>query len=84
MRPDESGVKRLTHNHGYTPAWSPDGRYIVFSAPGLFVMRANGSGITSLPVDGVGETAFRTGAVRRPLERTSNAAARGGGPISAG
>jgi TolB protein len=58
MRPDGSGVIRLTHNHGYTPAWSPDGKYIVFSAPGLFVMRADGSGITSLPVDGVGETAF--------------------------
>ena len=57
MRPDGSGVKRLTHNRGYTPAWSPDGRYIVFSAPGLFVMRADGSGITRLPVD-VGETAL--------------------------
>jgi Tol biopolymer transport system component len=58
MRPDGSGVKRLTHNHGYTPAWSPDGRHIVFSAGGLFVMRTDGSGITSLPVDGVGETSF--------------------------
>jgi Tol biopolymer transport system component len=59
MRPDGSGVKRMTDLGGYTPAWSPDGRYIVFSAgPGLFVMRADGSGITSLPVDGVGETAF--------------------------
>jgi Tol biopolymer transport system component len=58
MRPDGSGVKRLTHTGGYTPAWSPDGKYIVFSAPGLFVMRADGSGITSLPVDGVGETSF--------------------------
>ncbi len=58
MRPDGSGVKRLTHNRGYTPAWSPDGSHIVFSAPGLFVMRADGSGITSLPVDGVGETSL--------------------------
>jgi Tol biopolymer transport system component len=58
MRPDGSGVKRLTHNRGYTPAWSPDGTHIVFSAGGLFVMRADGSGITSLPVDGVGETSF--------------------------
>jgi TolB protein len=56
MRPDGSGVKRLTHNRGYSPAWSPDGSHIVFSAPGLFVMRADGSGITSLAVDGVGET----------------------------
>ncbi len=58
MRPDGSGVKRLTHNRGYTPAWSPDGSHIVFSAPALFVMRADGSGITSLPVDGVGETSL--------------------------
>ena len=58
MRPDGSGVKRLTHNRGYTPAWTPDGTHIVFSAGGLFVMRADGSGITSLPVDGVGETSF--------------------------
>jgi TolB protein len=58
MHPDGSGVKRLTHTGGYTPAWSPDGRYIVFSSGGLFVMRADGSGITSLPVGGVGETSF--------------------------
>jgi Tol biopolymer transport system component len=55
MRPDGSGVKRLTHNRGYTPAWSPEGDYIVFSAPGLFVLRGDGSGVTPLPLD-VGET----------------------------
>jgi TolB protein len=58
MRPDGSGVKRLTHARAYTPAWSPDGRHIVFSAPGLFVMWADGSGFTSLPIEGVGETAL--------------------------
>src|SRR5439155_24401138 len=58
MRPDGSGVQRLTDAHAYTPAWSPDGSRIVFSAPGLFVMRADGSGITSLPVGGVGETSL--------------------------
>ena len=57
MRPDGSGVKRLTHNRAYTPAWSRDGSHIVFSAPGLFVMRADGSGMRSLRV-GVGETAL--------------------------
>ena len=56
MHPDGSGVKRLTHKRAYTPAWSPDGSHIVFSAPGLFVMRADGFGITSLRIDGVGET----------------------------
>jgi Tol biopolymer transport system component len=58
MRPYGSGMKRLTNARAYTPAWSPDGTHIVFSAPGLFVMRADGSGITSLPVDGVGETSL--------------------------
>jgi Tol biopolymer transport system component len=57
MRPDGSGVQRLTMNRGYTPALSPDGRYIVLSAPGLLVMRSDGSGITPLPIS-VGETAL--------------------------
>ena len=58
MRPDGSGVRRLTHNRAFTSAWSPDGSHIVFSAPGLFVMGADGSGMTSLPVEGIGETAL--------------------------
>jgi Tol biopolymer transport system component len=58
MHPDGSGVERLTHTGAETPAWSPDGRYIVFSAGALFVMRADGSGVTSLPVGGVGEASF--------------------------
>jgi len=61
MRPDGSGVRRLTRARAgaETPAWSPDGRYIVFAAPGGFgVMRADGSGVTSLGVDGVGEATF--------------------------
>jgi Tol biopolymer transport system component len=58
MRPDGSGVKRLTHTHAYTPAWSPDGSRIVFCSPGLFVMRADGTEIEKLPVDGLGETSL--------------------------
>ena len=59
MRPDGSGVRRLTRGGGETPAWSPDGRYILFSGPGgLAVVRADGSGLTSLPVEGVGEPTF--------------------------
>jgi TolB protein len=58
MRPDGSDVKRLTDARAYTPAWSPDGSHIVFCAPGLFVMRADGTGIESLPVEGVGETSL--------------------------
>jgi hypothetical protein len=55
MRPDGSGVRRLTRQRPYTPAWSPDGEHIVFSAPGLFVMNPDGTGVTPLPTD-VGET----------------------------
>jgi TolB protein len=58
MRPDGTSTKRLTRANGETPAWSPDGRYIVFTAGGLFVMRANGSGVTSLPVEEAGEASF--------------------------
>jgi len=58
MRPDGSGVQRLTDARAYTPAWSPDASRIVFSAPGLFVMRADGSGITSLRAEGIGETSL--------------------------
>jgi Tol biopolymer transport system component len=58
MRPDGSGVNRLTHAGGETPAWSPDGSHIVFTAGGLFVMRADGSCLQALPMKGVGEASF--------------------------
>src|SRR5919198_4452824 len=59
MHPDGSGVRRLTRTRAEMPAWSPDGRYIVFGTPGgLDVMRADGSGVTSLPVEGMGEATF--------------------------
>jgi Tol biopolymer transport system component len=58
MRPDGSGVRRLTHQRAYTPAWSADGEHIVFSAPGLFVMNPDGTGVTPLPTEHVGETAL--------------------------
>jgi TolB protein len=56
MRPDGSAVRRLTHKVGQTPAWSPDGDHIVFSAPGLFVMDPDGSNVIALPTPGLGET----------------------------
>jgi TolB protein len=58
MRPDGSAVRRLTRNSAYTPAWSPDGDHIVFSAPGLFIMDPDGSDMKALPTPGVGETAL--------------------------
>lgn len=57
MFPDGSGVRRLTNQRAYTPAWSPDGAHIVFSSPGLFIMAADGTGVTSLPTN-VGETSL--------------------------
>jgi TolB protein len=56
MRPDGSAVRRLTHGLGQTPAWSPDGDHIVFSAPGLFIMDPDGSEVSALPTPGLGET----------------------------
>lgn len=42
---------------GRTPAWSPDGDHIVFSAPSLFIMDPDGSDVRALPTPGiVGET----------------------------
>ena len=57
MLPDGSGVRRLTHQLAYTPAWSPDGEHIVFSAPGLFVINPDGTGVIPLPTN-VGETSL--------------------------
>ncbi len=58
MRPDGSGVRRLTHQRAHTPACSPDGEHIVFRAPGLFVMNPDGTGVTPLPTEHVGETSL--------------------------
>ena len=58
MRPDGSAVRRLTHDRAYTPAWSPDGDNIVFSAPGLFIVDPDGSDARALHTPGVGETSL--------------------------
>jgi Tol biopolymer transport system component len=58
MRPDGSAIRRLTDNLAYTPAWSPDGGHIVFSAPGLFIMDPDGGDVRALHTPGVGETSL--------------------------
>jgi len=58
MRPNGSSICRLTQQRAYTPAWSPDGEHIVFSAPGLFVMNPDGTGVTPLPTEHVEETSL--------------------------
>ena len=58
MRPDGSALRRLTHDSAYTPAWSPDGDHIVFSAPALVIMDPDGSDLRMLPTPGVGETSL--------------------------
>ena len=63
MRADGSDVRRVTDSLGYsgTPSWSPDGRWIVFSADradyprgqGIYITRSDGSSrprrVTALP-----------------------------------
>ena len=58
MRPDGSGVRRLTQRGAQNPAWSPDGEHILFAYGGLFVMNPDGTGVTPLPTDHVGETSL--------------------------
>jgi Tol biopolymer transport system component len=57
MRPDGSDIHRLTNQKAYTPAWSPDGEQVVFSAPGVFVMDPDGTSVTAIPTS-VGETSL--------------------------
>ena len=63
MRPDGSDVRQVTDSLGFsgTPSWSPDGRWLVFSADGadyprgqgIYITRSDGSSaprrLTSLP-----------------------------------
>ncbi|TME57267.1 MAG: hypothetical protein E6I60_02080 [Chloroflexi bacterium] len=58
MRPDGSAVRRLTRDRAYTPAWSPAGDKIVFSAPGLFIMEPDGSDVRAVHTPGVSETSL--------------------------
>jgi len=58
MNADGSGQRRVSMRQGMLVDWSPDGDYLVF-APGLNVIRPDGSGLASIPVTGVaGEAEF--------------------------
>jgi Tol biopolymer transport system component len=52
MDADGTHERRLSDRFGQFAAWSPDGEYIVF-APGLNVIRADGSGLVQLRVKGL-------------------------------
>jgi TolB protein len=55
MRSDGTGLRRITSRGAYTPAWSPDGKWIAFAsnrsrprhenAAEIYVMRANGTAL---------------------------------------
>jgi Tol biopolymer transport system component len=57
MDADGSNQHRLSDRVGQFATWSPDGRLLLFS-PGLNVVRADGSGLTRIPVSGVGTPEF--------------------------
>jgi len=40
-----AGAKRMT-NGGGGPSWSPDGKFIVYSASNLYIMKADGTGVS--------------------------------------
>jgi len=63
IRPDGTGLRVLTHNRvdEYSPAWSPDRRWIAFArllptGSRVYVMRADGTGLRVLPSSRPGDT----------------------------
>ena len=55
---DGSGQHPLTRRVGERPAWSKPGTDVVFTAGRIFVVRRDGSGLTSIPVRLPGEAAL--------------------------
>jgi hypothetical protein len=50
---DGTGLARVTPEFGQFVTWSPDGRYLLVSGYDLYVIRPDGSGRTSLGVEGL-------------------------------
>jgi TolB protein len=53
-----SGQHLLTRRVGERPAWSKRGTYLLFTAGRIFVVRRDGSGVASIPVQVRGEAAL--------------------------
>ncbi len=51
-RSDGSGRRLLTRQLGERPVWSKRGEYVLFTAARIFVVRPDGSGLTSVQVPG--------------------------------
>lgn len=59
MNADGSSQIRLTQVFGSFPAWSPDGRHVMFAGGGgLAVIRPDGTGLTQLPLGVSGDLGF--------------------------
>jgi Tol biopolymer transport system component len=62
MRSDGTGLRRITSRGGYSPAWSPDGKWLAFAsnrsrprhanASEIYVMRANGTALRRVTRNG--------------------------------
>jgi Tol biopolymer transport system component len=51
MNADGTDQTRVSDVYGQIADWSPNGRYIVFEGQGgLSIMRADGSGLATLPI----------------------------------
>jgi Tol biopolymer transport system component len=44
IRPDGSGLRRVSPEHAQFVAWSPDGDYLLVSGQALYVLRPDGTG----------------------------------------
>jgi len=56
MNADGTEQTRITDVFAQFAIWSPDSKYILFtpSPNGFYIMRPDGSGLTPIPIDGVG------------------------------